>query len=466
MPDLAIWNTYSLESEFHARNYPDGISFAQYQQLEADLDTELKENIYLSSDANSQGQFNRYNKTSPVYSGLTGQDWNRSFERNSANPVGGILLLHGASDSPYSMRLLSEIFSRQGLYVLALRIPGNGTIPTGLKHAQLEDWLSITRMGVKHVREQVGPDVPLYLGGYSVGAALVLDYTLDALADTSLAIPDRLFLYSPAIGITKFARFTSWDVALSAIPYFEKFAWMSIQPEFDPYKYNSFAKNAGDITYLLTEGLRKKVLKINSSLEWQSMPPIVTFQSLVDSTVHTGTLVSELYAHLPKNGSELILFDINRANDLQYFIVDGERTTLDRLQEGRATSFSFTLITNESGETRSVNARTRLAGKEDFSTEDLNGSWPPAVYSMSHVAIPFKDTDPWYGAATEVDGEPAFTIGAISPRGEQGLLTVPSSQFMRLRYNPFFDYVEKRTVEFCVACIPEKPDDENSNDAN
>lgn len=352
--------------------------------------------------------------------------------------------------------MLSEIFSRQGFYVLALRIPGNGTIPTGLKHAQLEDWLSITRMGVERVREKVGPDIPLYLGGYSVGAALVLDYTLNALADTSLTVPDRLFLYSPAIGITKFARFTSWDVALSAIPYFEKFAWMSIQPEFDPYKYNSFAKNAGDITYLLTEGLRKKVLLNKSLPEWQSMPPIVTFQSLVDSTVHTGTLVSELYAYLPKNGSELILFDINRANDLQHFIVDGERTTLDRLQAGQATSFNFTLVTNESGETSSVNARTRLAGEENFSTEDLNGSWPPGVYSMSHVAIPFKDSDPWYGATTEIDGEPALSIGSISPRGEQGLLTVPSSQLMRLRYNPFFDYVEKRTKTFCRVCLRAK----------
>ena len=157
--------------------------------------------------------------------------------------------------------------------------------------------------------------------------------------------------------------------------------------------------------------------------------------------------------HLPKNGSELILFDINRANDLQYFIVDGERTTLDRLQAGESTSFSFTLITNESGETSSVNARTRLAGEEKFSTEDLNGSWPPGVYSMSHVAIPFKDSDPWYGAATEIDGEPALSIGSISPRGEQGLLTVPSSQLMRLRYNPFFDYVEKRTEAFCGVCL-------------
>jgi len=465
-PDLAIWHTHSLKSEFHARDYPDGISLEQYKQIEADLDAELNEIIYLSRDASDRGQFNRYNKASPIFSGLTGQDWNRSFERNATNPVGGILLLHGASDSPYSVRALSEFFSKQGFYVLALRLPGNGTIPTGLKHAKLEDWLSITRMGVKRVREKIGQGVPLYLGGYSVGAALLLDYTLDALADKTLVVPDRLFLYSPAIGITKFARFSDWDVALSAIPYFEKFSWMSIQPEYDPYKYNSFSKNAGHITYLLTERLRKKILATKGTVEWQSLPPTITFQSLVDSTVHTGTLVSELYIHLPENGSELILFDINRASDLQHFVIDGERTTLDQLQKGQATSFGFTLVTNKSGETRSVQARTRLAGEDEFSAEDMNGHWPPGVYSLSHVAIPFKDTDQWYGATNEFKGKPVFSIGAISPRGEQGLLTVPPAQFMRLRYNPFFEYVEKRTGEFCVVCSREETDGENLDDVN
>ncbi len=27
MPELAIWHTYSLKNEFHARDYPNGISF-------------------------------------------------------------------------------------------------------------------------------------------------------------------------------------------------------------------------------------------------------------------------------------------------------------------------------------------------------------------------------------------------------------------------------------------------------
>jgi len=452
MPELAIWHTYSMQNEYHARNYPDGIIFSAYQQLETSLDTELDEEIYRRIGVEARGRFNRYDKTSLVYAGPNGQKWNRSFERTPEIPVGGILLLHGASDSPYSVRKLSQLFEKQGFYVLALRLPGNGTIPSGLKRAKLDDWLSITRMGVMHVREKVGPDLPLYLGGYSVGAGLVLDYTLDALSDRSLAMPDRLFLYSPAVGITKFARFSAWDVALSAIPFFEKFAWVSIQPEFDPYKYNSFAKKAGHITYLLTERLRKKILAHRNSSTWQSLPPMISFQSLVDSTVHTGTLVSELYRYLPENGSELILFDINRANDLQHFMVDKERATLDQLQLGQATQFGFTLVTNKAGESSEVEARTRGAGENTFLATDLHSSWPSGVYSLSHVAIPFDAADPWYGAEIKSDGGQEFSIGTVAPRGEMGLLTVPSAQFMRLRHNPFFDYVAQRTNKFCTVC--------------
>jgi hypothetical protein len=157
---------------------------------------------------------------------------------------------------------------------------------------------------------------------------------------------------------------------------------------------------------------------------------------------------------LPANDSELVLFDINRANDVQYFIVDKERATLDHLQSGAATNFRFTLVTNKSGESRAVEARTRPAGSETFSAVDINAQWPLGVYSLSHVAIPFESVDPWYGTASAAgnDGEQFLSIGAIAPRGEQGLLTVPSSQFMRLRYNPFFDYVAQRTGNFCTVC--------------
>jgi hypothetical protein len=42
------------------------------------------------------------------------------------------------------------------------------------------------------------------------------------------------------------------------------------------------------------------------------LPPILTFQSVVDFTVSTNAIVSALYARLPSNGSERVSFDVTR----------------------------------------------------------------------------------------------------------------------------------------------------------
>jgi len=40
-----------------------------------------------------------------------------------------------------------------------------------------------------------------------------------------------------------------------------------------------------------------------------------------------------------------------------------------------------------------------------------------------------------------------MNLGSLEPRGERGVLRVSLNHFMRLRYNPFFPYIEKRMVE-------------------
>ena len=72
--------------------------------------------------------------------------------------------------------------------------------------------------------------------------------------------------------------------------------------------------------------------------------------------------------------------------------------------------------------------------------------WPRGVYSLSHVAVPFAPDDPVYGSSgdarkNDYDGLP---LGALQPRGETRVLTVPLSELMRLRHNPFYAYVEQR----------------------
>lgn len=445
LPDLQIWHTYTPENEFDADDYPDGISLPDYLRLEQRLFQELDEHVYSVSDQFVGSRFNRYDKASAAFAGESAQQWNRSFELVAPETRGGILLIHGASDSPYSTRALARLFNSHGFYVLSVRLPGNGTIPSGLREARLDDWLAITAMGMAHVRATIGEELPLYVAGYSVGGALALDYTLDSLSGVSKLRPDRVFLYTPAIGVSAAARFSSWDVALSHLPIFEKFAWLSVEPEFDPYKFNSFAKNAGDITYQLTQRLASKLARVDATA---ALPPIITFQSLVDSTVRTRALVDELYERLPDNGSELVLFDINRAHDIEHFINDIGAGLIADLDDAAMSPYAYTLVTNESGNTRAVEARTRPANSGDMQTLALAVNWPDSVYSLSHVALMFTPDDRWYGS----NDTGQFKLGTLAPRGETAILSPPVTRFMRLRYNPFYDYLAARTVAFCNAC--------------
>ena len=71
--------------------------------------------------------------------------------------------------------------------------------------------------------------------------------------------------------------------------------------------------------------------------------------------------------------------------------------------------------------------------------------WPAELYSLSHVALPFSVTDPLYGAEPEGKG---LHIGLVSPRGEVGILSVPARNLLRLRYNPFYPYLQQRVLSF------------------
>jgi hypothetical protein len=77
----------------------------------------------------------------------------------------------------------------------------------------------------------------------------------------------------------------------------------------------------------------------------------------------------------------------------------------------------------------------------------LANDWPKGVYSLSHVALPFPPDDPIYGGPEVADG-PGLQIGNLALRGERGVLQVSATDIMRLRWNPFFDYMENRILQF------------------
>ena len=166
---------------------------------------ELKENIYDRVAPTDDLKFNRYRAGGPQDPGRWETNWNRTFELVPENIQGGALLLHGLTDSPYSLRKIGEILHAKGFYVLGLRVPAHGTVPGALTKVHWEDWVAASRIGARHVREQIGPGRPFMIAGYSNGGALAVKYSLDALSDPGLPRPDRLLLFSPEIGISSFA---------------------------------------------------------------------------------------------------------------------------------------------------------------------------------------------------------------------------------------------------------------------
>jgi len=444
-PDLFPCHLADLDHEFTAEKsaYIDGLD--GYRKLEERLFSQLRAQVYDKTAAGDRHRFNRYSPGSWSDPGRFAVNWNRTFEMPARDPVAGFLLLHGLTDSPYSFRSLARSLSARGAWVVGLRIPGHGTAPAALARADRRDFTAAVRMAARDLAEKIGKDRPFYIAGYSNGAALALDYTLAVLEGEPLPAPSGLLLISPAVAVTPAAALARVNLWLSKIPGLEKLGWLSIEPEYDPFKYNSFPVNAGDQIYRLTRDIDARLRRLENGAGIDRFPPVLAFQSVVDATIPADALVDRLLHRLSPNGHALVLFDVNRKSEIAAFLSDDPRPWIDGLLK-QSLPFDLTVITNRGPDTPKVHALQKKAGQDAVFPEPLALSWPGGVYSLSHVAPPFPPSDPLYGSRQQDGGRPA-TLGSLEPRGEKGLLRVGIGDLMRLRYNPFYAYLETRIMD-------------------
>jgi len=445
-PSLELWHTQKLSAEFTARRADEVSSFEDYLKLEDELFAQLDEKVHAQTDTGPDHELVRYSSGSASDPKRWDRNWNRSFELASAEPVGGVLLLHGMSDSPYSLRALGEVLNQHDLWVVGLRLPGHGTAPSGYKYARWEDMAAAVRLAMSHLGSKVGP-AAVHIIGYSNGAPLALNYTLEALDDGASPAPKSLVLISPAIGVSRAAAFAKWMSRIAVLPGLEKLAWTDIQPEYDPFKYNSFTTNAGDQVFRLTRRVARAVEERAGDGLIEDFPPTLSFLSAVDATVSVDAVVDNLLEHLAPGRHELVLYDINRRRIAQSVLVSDPGPLTARLMGDVSLPFALTLITNADGESSEVVTRRKPALSSRVSTEPLGASWPPGMISLSHVALPFPPDDPLYGRGPAPNEEIVF-LGHLDVRGERNLLRFPADWLMRLRHNPFYDYQQARVLEW------------------
>jgi hypothetical protein len=289
--------------------------------------------------------------------------------------------------------------------------------------------------------------------GYSTSAPLALDFALDALEGTSAPMPAGLVLISPAIGIHPTAALAGWMNALAALPGLEKLAWTQILPEFDPFRFNSFATNAGDQVHRLTRAVARRMETHAASGSIENFPPTLVLLSVVDATVSTDAVVDNLLDHLAPEGHELVLFDINYTNVKSTILIADPRPLIGRLMANETLPFALTLVTNESKESTRVVSRRKAPLSAEASIAPLNLSWPRDVVSLSHIALPFPPDDPLYGQGAP-ENESIIFLGQMAIKGERGLLKLSGDWLLRLRHNPFYPYLEKRVLEWVEKRLP------------
>lgn len=388
---------------------------------------------------------NRYFAGSPMHAPGFARDWNRSFILEPDGPPNGAaVFLHGLTDAPFSLRHLAEAYRARGFLAIAIRMPGHGSVPGGLTDAAWEDWMAATRLAVRTARARL-PEGPLHLVGYSNGGALALKHALDAIEDSRLPQADRIVLLSPMVGVTAFARFAGIAGLPALLPRFAKTAWLDIQPEFNPFKYNSFPVNAARQTHRLTAALQAQLERLAVAGRLGALPPLLTFQSVVDATVSTRAVLSALYDRLPTGDHEVVLFDLNRDIRFGPLFAAGADAALDRIVPPAPRRYALTVIGTDGAGL--VAARQVAAGATDAAVAPLGVSWPRDVFSLSHVALPFPPGDGLYGAQPAPGDDFGVRLGALALRGERGVLVIGLDSFARVTSNPFFDYIIQRLAE-------------------
>lgn len=444
-PPLELWHTF-VPKEPHAADI-DRLDWSGWIKAETQLFAATRNAVTERLEEKDRRADDRYFVGSPVYPGNFAQDWNRSYvlEPDGA-PIGAVVLLHGLTDSPYNLRHIARRYRDLGYVAIGLRTPGHGTVPAALTESVWEDWMSATRLAIREARRRAGSSAPLHLVGYSAGGAFALKYALDALEDSRLSRADRIVLISPMVGINSFARFAGLAALPALLPSFAKAAWLSVVPEFNPFKYNSFPVNAARQAYLITAAIQGQLQRLEADGRLHSLPPILTFQSSMDFTVSASAVVSSVYALLPANGSELVLFDLNRNTKFGPLLRTVFAAATERMLPSAPRTWRLTIITNTEQDP-TVQARITEAGETKEQTFSLGIAYPKDVYSLSHVALPFPSTDALYGPQPDPTEDFGVNLGSLAAHGEVGVLIISLDSLARITWNPFFPYMLGRIEE-------------------
>jgi len=174
---------------------------------------------------------------------------NLPFER-TANPQvpyrGRFLLFHGLNDSAYVWHDIAEELASRGFDTRAVLFEGHGSTPEDMLNVSHKSWLRSAR---RHFALWSDDNVPIYLGGFSMGAVIATLLALEHPEDIA-----GLLLISPAYH-SRLNHYLRWSGLYS---YFRPWVFGGMIMEDNPMKYNSIPVNSGTQFFNVTQTLKRR----------------------------------------------------------------------------------------------------------------------------------------------------------------------------------------------------------------
>ena len=187
-------------------------------------------------------------------------------------------------------------------------------------------------------------------------------------------------------------------------------------PEYNPFKYNSFPVNAARQSSQVVSALEEEFTRAAESGVLAKLPPVLTFQSVLDATVSTSAVVDSLYRSLPANGSELVLFDINRRAGVGPMIRPAQADALATLLPPAPRPFAVTVV-GMAEDASTDEARTVAARDRNQLTRYRLYPKDPVLTVACGAAVPAAGWVVWQRAGRAMR-DFGVRLGMVAVRGE------------------------------------------------
>ncbi|ASJ74817.1 Carboxylesterase [Granulosicoccus antarcticus IMCC3135] len=240
-------------------------------------------------------------------------EYNVPFELSASAKVpfrGKYLLIHGLNDSPAVWRDVAASLAQRGFDVRAILLPGHGNTPEAQLNVSYLQWLDAARTQLEYWRS---PDMPIYLGGFSLGGVLA---TILALESDGI---DGLFLFAPAYNSSR-VGLLRWA---SLVSYFKPWVFGGMIIEDNPTKYNSIPINAAAQYYKAAKYLQN--LWNEKQNRKRLTMPVLIVETLDDSVVNVDTTRKIFATRFSSPKRRLVLYGNEETEPGEYEIVRSSR---------------------------------------------------------------------------------------------------------------------------------------------